>query len=324
MKLSDRLETIIEMVRPCKTAADIGCDHGFTAIRLVEDGKAEHAICSDIGSGPLQRAAAHIREQGLADRIECREGDGLSTVAPEEADCIIIAGMGGKLMRRILLDGVSVLSGAEQLILSPHTDIPEVRRTLQELHFRIDAERMVLDLGKYYTVIRAVPGEMQLSPEEAEYGPCLLRDRSDVFLSWLSYEIGLQQEVLSNLRDSDSQSADKVRRERKRKLQELKTLLEAKMIHVIINEERYEYPEGTSLQYIAEDMQSDYSEDIVLAFVNGRLRELFHRVPDGARLDFVTTGNKIKHLPRKQRLNQKRRTTQTVIPNQNKKLLMKH
>ena len=293
MKLSDRLETIIEMVRPCNTAADIGCDHGFTAIRLVEDGIAEHAICSDIGSGPLQRAAAHIREQGLADRIECREGDGLSTVAPEEADCIIIAGMGGKLMRRILLDGVSVLSGVEQLILSPHTDIPEVRRTLQELHFRIDAERMVLDLGKYYTVIRAVPGEMQLSPEEAEYGPCLLRDRSDVFLSWLSYEIGLQQEVLSNLRDSDSQSADKVRRERKRKLQELKTLLEAKMIHVIINEERYEYPEGTSLQYIAEDMQSDYSEDIVLAFVNGRLRELFHRVPDGARLDFVTTGNKI-------------------------------
>ena len=65
------------------------------------------------------------------------------------------------------------------------------------------------------------------------------------------------------------------------------------MIHVMINGERYEYPDGTSLLYIAEDMQSDYANDIVLAFVDGRLRELFHEAPDGAELRFVTTGEKI-------------------------------
>ncbi len=293
MKLSMRLETILSMVLPCRTAADIGCDHGFTAIRLLTDKKAERAVCSDIGEGPIRRAREHVFEAGLSERIECRKGDGLQTVFPGEADCVIIAGMGGKLMSRILTEGADVLSAAEELILSPHTETAELRRTLADLGFRIDAEQMVFDEGKFYTVIRAVPGAMQLSQRETEYGPCLLKERSEVFLRWLRYEIRINEEVLSQLFGKDSPGALTARRERRRKIRELSEILEETMIHVMINGERYEYPEGTSLLYIAEDMQSDYRNDIVLAFVDGKLRELFHKAPDGSTLDFVTTGEKI-------------------------------
>ena len=293
MKLSDRLETIIDMVLPCESAADIGCDHGFTAIRLLQDKKAKRGICSDIGEGPIERAAAHVAEAGLSERIECRKGDGLQTLRPGDADCVIIAGMGGKLMARILTDGAELLPSFRELVLSPHTEIAELRRTLWRLHFRIDAERMVYEEGKYYTVIRAVPGEMRLSRREAEYGPCLMRERDPVFLRRIRYEIGVNKEILSRISGNDSPGAAAVRKERQAKIQELSEILEGSMIHVMINGERYEYPDGTSLLYIAEDMQSDYANDIVLAFVDGRLRELFHEAPDGAELRFVTTGEKI-------------------------------
>lgn len=225
-KLSDRLETIIGMVKPCRVAADIGCDHGFTAIRLVESGIADCAVASDVRSGPLKRAKEHVREAGLTGKIDLREGDGLMTLMPDEAEAVIIAGMGGRLMTRLLEEGADRLGAAKQLILSPHADVPAVRRCVSALGFRIEEERIVEELGNFYTVMRAVPGEETLTPLQENYGPRLLETRPAEFLEMLRRKKELCLERLEQIGVPKSERAALARQENEALLSELEALLQ--------------------------------------------------------------------------------------------------
>ena len=108
--------------------------------------------------GPLERAQEHIRRLHLGEYIETRLSDGLSALAPGEADSMAAAGMGGPLMQRILEEGREALSGMKELILQPQSEISAFRRWLLQNGYRIAAENMVLEEGKYYVVMRAVPG----------------------------------------------------------------------------------------------------------------------------------------------------------------------
>jgi len=103
MNISERLNTIIKMVEPCSLLADIGCDHGYVCIQTVKNGQAEAAIASDVAEGPLQFARENIAAAGLEGRITTVLADGLSGI-PEDArlNCIVMTGIGGLLMRRIL------------------------------------------------------------------------------------------------------------------------------------------------------------------------------------------------------------------------------
>lgn len=207
MQLSERLNTITEMVKPCRIAADIGTDHGFVPIELVERGICESAVASDVGKEPLERAREHIRMTGTADRISCRVGDGLRTLTPGEADAVIIAGMGGLLMCRILTEGKAVLDAAGQLILSPHTDIPEVRKTAVSLGFCIDSEKMLEEEGKYYTVMHFSHGEAAYTGDEYEFGPCLLKERPGIWLEWLTKQREKLGQVIDKLKEAGTDTA---------------------------------------------------------------------------------------------------------------------
>ena len=120
MKLSLRMETVKNTVNPCNTACDVGCDHGFVSIALVQEGIAKHVIACDINKGPLQAAADNIAAVGLSEAIETRLSDGLHKVTPEDApDTVIIAGMGGALTIKILSEAADVLKSVSQLVLQP-------------------------------------------------------------------------------------------------------------------------------------------------------------------------------------------------------------
>ena len=235
MALSERLRAIISMVPRNKCTADIGTDHGFVPVSLVTEGIAERAIASDIGKGPLLRAEEHIRRAGLEDRIECRLGDGLSVLSPGEAEVLVIAGMGGMLMVRILEEGLDVAKSARTLILSPHRDAYELRKFLFGQGFSITGETMVQEDGKYYTVIRAehheeTAAENALSPdaerietslseEELHFGPVLLRERPAVFLEYLE---DLEQKLEAEIRHLEAQKqSEQVLRALKEKREEL-------------------------------------------------------------------------------------------------------
>lgn len=155
IELSKRLKLAASFVEPGAVVADVGTDHGYVPIWLVQEGVAAGGIAMDVNPGPLERAAAHIGACGLTDRIQTRLGDGLSALSDGEADTVMIAGMGGPLITRILTDGLETAWGMKRLILSPQSEIRSVREFLERQGFVIEDEAMTEEDGKYYTVICA-------------------------------------------------------------------------------------------------------------------------------------------------------------------------
>ncbi|HOO28211.1 MAG TPA: class I SAM-dependent methyltransferase [Lachnospiraceae bacterium] len=187
--LSERLHNVAELVTPGLSAADIGCDHGYLSIYLVENKLAEHVIATDINQGPLRRAKENIRKAGLSEMIETRLSDGLKKLAPGEADCLIMAGMGGRLMSDIIRTSPAVCEKAAEIILQPQSEIAGVRHFLEESGYLIISESMVYEDGKYYQMMKAVHGAMHLEREiYYKYGKILLHEENPVLHQFLVQE----------------------------------------------------------------------------------------------------------------------------------------
>ena len=167
--LSQRLLSVCSFVPPVSKLADIGTDHARVPIFLIKSGVIPRAIASDIGEGPLDKARENISFFGLSDKIELRLGNGMTTLKANDADCIVIAGMGGELMANLLTDYIP--QGVKRLILQPMLDPHLVRKALCEVGFSIVAEDIVAENDKMYAVIVAEPGEMILSEDEAYVSP---------------------------------------------------------------------------------------------------------------------------------------------------------
>ncbi|MCD7708682.1 MAG: class I SAM-dependent methyltransferase [Clostridiales bacterium] len=229
IKLSARLLAVAAMVTSGGILADVGTDHGYVPICLAAQGKISGAIAMDINEGPLSRAQAHIDENGMSAQIETRISDGLAALMPGEADSILIAGMGGMLMKRILSDGEQVCRTVKELILQPQSDIAAVRGHLRTHGFTVVDEDMVFEDGKYYQMMRALPapaGELSpvidaqadsQTPRDAltlaaadRYGPILLRNAHPVLRDYLAHERSRLTRILNRL--SAQLSSDDIER----------------------------------------------------------------------------------------------------------------
>lgn len=209
MELSKRLYAVTGLVTEGASVADIGTDHGYVPIYLVERGIASKVIAMDVNQGPLNRARMHIVGHGLGDRIETRLSDGLARICPGEVDTVIVSGMGGPLTIRILQEGKEVAEQLNALILQPQSEICRVRRFLTENGYRIEQEDMVLEDGKYYPVMRVVHGTKEPYEEwEYLYGKRLLEARHPVLLEFLKRELHIKESILEQLAGrSGSESA---------------------------------------------------------------------------------------------------------------------
>ena len=145
VQISRRLCAIADMVTEGNRLVDVGCDHGYLPVYLKLQGRIPGAIATDVAEGPLSRARAHIEQYGLGSYIETRRCDGLADIGHGEGDTLVIAGMGGPLMERILADGRSVWEDFQEMILQPQSDIPHFRHFLLENGFRITEEEMILE-----------------------------------------------------------------------------------------------------------------------------------------------------------------------------------
>jgi tRNA (adenine22-N1)-methyltransferase len=148
------MRAVVNMVQPCNSIADIGCDHGYVAIELVRSDICSHVIAMDINKGPLERALKNISENNLNDKIETRLSNGTKALKVGEVEGVICAGMGGRLVISILEEGKNVIADMKQLILQPQSEIDEVRYYLRTNGFSILEEDMVLEDGKYYPMMR--------------------------------------------------------------------------------------------------------------------------------------------------------------------------
>lgn len=223
MKLSKRLEMVAALVpRGCRLA-DIGTDHGYVPIYLVQKGQISHAIAMDVRSGPLRRARAHIERYDLTGHIEIRLSDGLKELQAGEADTVVIAGMGGELMIRILEAGKHVWNSISTWVLAPQSELHKVRHYLQQQGFVIAEETMLAEEGKYYTVMRVERGNMQYTREiDFLYGKYLLDCRHPVLKSFLKKEMRQTEVILTRLEEQSSKNAGWRREELKRVLAQMK------------------------------------------------------------------------------------------------------
>lgn len=202
------------MVTRGSTVCDVGCDHGFVSIYLVQQGISPKALAMDLREGPLGAAREHVAAYGLDRQIETRLSDGLHKYEIGEADTLVCAGMGGGLMRRILEKERQKTASFRELVLQPQSEWEQFRRFLREEGYGILDEEMLEENGKFYQVIKAAPGggglpENLLSPDISEeelcrltdrYGPLLLQKKTSVFLSFLDREAAIYEEILSGLK----------------------------------------------------------------------------------------------------------------------------
>ena len=196
MQLSKRLQTVASMVTPGYRVADIGCDHAYTAIYLAKNRISPYVVAMDINQGPLDKARENIEKYGVSDKITIRKSDGLAKLQAGEVDTILIAGMGGRLMIRILTGNMQVVSAAKELVLQPQSEIHLVRKALKDMGFLIIKESMLKEEGKFYVVIKAKEASSSLKekdyqlikPEHFYFGRLLLEENNPVLLEYLQSE----------------------------------------------------------------------------------------------------------------------------------------
>ncbi len=155
LNIGPRLICAADMVKRHRKTVDIGTDHAYIPAYLVLNGMSDNVLACDIGKKPLENAAKTLREYSLQDRIELRISDGLKEVFPDEAEEIIICGMGGTLMSDILSSAEWIKKDGMHLVLQPMTHSEDVRRYLCKHGFRITEEKCVIDTGRVYCCISA-------------------------------------------------------------------------------------------------------------------------------------------------------------------------
>ena len=188
------------MVSPGNRLVDVGTDHGYVPISLCEGKQIPSAIAMDINEGPLLRAKSHIEEARLTGYIQTRLSDGLAALKAGEGDTVLIAGMGGILMEKILHEGRETLSSVRELILQPQSDIAGVRQWLDRNEWQIVCEDIVMEEGKYYPMMKAVQGRgRSYTLPEFRYGRADLQQSLPVQEEYLRKQLQAHEKILERL-----------------------------------------------------------------------------------------------------------------------------
>ena len=197
IQLDSRLSLAFELYDPCDLAADIGTDHAHLPAALLQRGRCQRMILTDISESALRNARDGMIRFGLTDRVILRRGDGLSPL-DEPCGMISVTGMGGRTVRDILLSGKEKLRGAS-LVLSAHTDLPLIREAVRDIGYHLDREEPCFCAGRYYLVLRARPGRKEVSDREIRLGGLLFDSASPQLVPYLARRRSVLEEKLSGL-----------------------------------------------------------------------------------------------------------------------------
>ena len=211
IKLSTRLQIVYDMVPVCDTIADVGCDHGYLSLALLETDVAKKAIAMDINKGPLAKANENILVSGFKDRCETRLSDGLAKLEVAEADVICICGMGGALIGRIISKDFEVAKSAKCLIIEPQSEYFELRSMLTQKGFVIDDEALCTEENKIYPIIKIhyeadAKNRPTYSKAQLVYGPKVIEKSPQLLKKLLDKNESEYSSILSKLENGGSDS----------------------------------------------------------------------------------------------------------------------
>jgi len=205
--LSPRLKIIADSIQGFDTVADIGSDHAYLPIYLAGNGMVRSAIATDVNSGPVKISKERLKSYGVDARVSVRQGDGLRAIKPGEAEVIVIAGMGGILIRDILEKGTRVAQSARLLILQPMRDSDIVRKWLLENSFHIKDEELVKEQDRIYEVLWAVPAAKAGKAEGFMLvGDRIIEKKHPLTAEYIDKKIGELEKVIAALKNMDTEN----------------------------------------------------------------------------------------------------------------------
>ena len=211
LTLTNRLQMVADCVQPCVCLADIGTDHAYLPAWCLLNGKAQFAIAADINPKPLANARQTLGTYRLEERIELRLSDGLQNISADEAQEIVVAGMGGNQIADMIETTAWLQDDAKHLILQPMTHFEDVRKALLENGFQIEAEHTAAEGERLYLVISArYCGEKHEVPEWYLYAGELVYGTTDTDRQFLQKILARLKKRADALKEKDTAESDRL------------------------------------------------------------------------------------------------------------------
>ena len=228
MKLTDRLLKIASLVDKDKKVADIGTDHGYIPVYLLNKNIINYAILGDINKGPLENARKEVVKNNLLDKVDLRLGSGIEVLKPNEVEQIIIAGMGGILINEILMANEEVAKTTEKLILQPMQAPEELRRFLYQNGYKIIDEHLVREDHRIYEIIvcryENLPPQ-EIDPIYYEVGKKLIDKKDPLLKDFIQNKIRINKNILNKLEGKEGQQVEERKFTVNEKINKLNDLL---------------------------------------------------------------------------------------------------
>ncbi len=222
MDLSKRLLEIISFVgENSKVVADIGTDHGYIPVYIIQNNLSQKVIATDISPASLNKTITYVNSLYLNDKIDTRFGDGLDVIKPNEVDTVIIAGMGGVLISKILDNNKEVCNTVENFILQPMVASRELRQYLVENGYEIVDESLAKEGRRFYEIIQAKRGKGNIHKDlHYDISHKLIEKDHPLIREFIGFKINEIEEILSKLGLDDTDKTVERRKELTKKLEE--------------------------------------------------------------------------------------------------------
>ncbi|MBC6315345.1 tRNA (adenine(22)-N(1))-methyltransferase [Listeria grandensis] len=212
-QLSERLEKVVSYIPKGARIADIGSDHAYLPCHAIQTGQIEFAIAGEVVDGPFQSATKQVRSLGLTGEIAVRKGNGLAVIEmADRVDTIVIAGMGGALIRSILEADSNKLTGVKQLILQPNIAAHQLREWGEANQWELVSESILREDNKIYEILVLEPSEQKVSYSDSErlLGPFLIQEKSAVFQAKWEHELANWKEIQAKIDASNAKNEAKL------------------------------------------------------------------------------------------------------------------
>lgn len=213
----NRIDLLASLSKNSNTLLDLGCDHGYVLIKALKYYNVNFAIASDISGVALKNAIYNVSKNKLESKVKFVISDGLTNIN-DDFDTLVIAGMGGKLISKILEEKQTKVIN-KKLILEANKDRFTLRKTLYSLGFMITDEYSFYDKNIYYEIIVAESNNVTYDINELKYGPILLKKKNDAFIKYYNKMINNLIEIISKSNNEN------IINEKKKELNEIKEIL---------------------------------------------------------------------------------------------------
>ncbi|QUH26837.1 tRNA (adenine(22)-N(1))-methyltransferase [Serpentinicella alkaliphila] len=226
IQLTPRLKMIAMQVIPGSRVVDVGTDHGYIPIYLIQNKLSDFVIASDVNEGPIKSAKNNIERFKCNGHIETRLGSGLETISPGEINTAIIAGMGGILITELLDANVEITKSIKNFILQPMQAQNILRKHLVQNGFKIVKDLLVKEDNKIYEIIVATEGKQEVSNElYFDIGFYLNTNPKELAIEFIGNKINKEKRIINQIESANMNNTVEIYETSKLKLIQLEEVL---------------------------------------------------------------------------------------------------